>query len=414
MKRDDGCDRAKTSGWRPATRAVRGGTRRSEFGETSEALLLTSGFCYDGLAEARARFADPARGHTYSRQANPTVEMFEERLALLEGARWCRATATGMAAIAAPLFALLRSGDHVVAHRVLFGSSRWLLEEWLPRYGIRASFVDATDPEAVRAACTADTRLLLVETPANPTMEILDLAALAGIARAADARLVVDNVFATPVLQRPMEFGADIVVYSATKHIDGQGRVLGGAILADDEDLLEDPLGPFLRHTGPTLSPFNAWVLLKGLETLSLRVEAMSKAAERIARHLAARGLAVRYPGLEGTPGAELARRQMRMGGSMIAFRLPAAGDADEAGDGDEAGASVHRFFDALRIIDVGNNLGDAKSIAAHPWSTTHRALAPAVRRAMGITPDLVRLSVGLEDPDDLIEDLDRALEAAG
>ncbi|RMF15676.1 MAG: O-succinylhomoserine sulfhydrylase [Alphaproteobacteria bacterium] len=409
MKRNDGSDRAKTTHWRPATRAVRGGTRRSEFGETSEALFLTSGFSYDSLQQAEARFADPSQGHTYTRQANPTVEMFEERLALLEGAHWCRATATGMAAITATLFALLKAGDHVVAHRVLFGSTRWLLEEWLPRYGISADFVDATDAAAVRGACRDDTRLLLVESPANPTMEVLDLAALADIAHATGALFMVDNVFATPVLQRPMEFGADLVVYSATKHIDGQGRVMGGAILGRDEALLEDPLGPFLRHTGPSLSPFNAWVLLKGLETLPLRVEAMSKAAERIARHLASRGLDVRYPGLEGTPDAELARRQMRIGGSLIAFCLPS-----DKGDDEEAElATAHRFFDALEIIDIGNNLGDARTIAAHPWSTTHRALDPQVRRAMGIGPALVRLSVGLEDPADLIADLDHALDQA-
>ncbi len=414
MKRNEGSNRARTADWRPATCAVRGGTRRSEFGETSEALFLTSGFCYDSLEQAEARFADPSQGYTYTRQANPTVTMFEERLARIEGARWCRATATGMAAIAAPLFALLKTGDHVVAHRVLFGSSRWLLEEWLPRYGITASFVDARDTTAVRRACRDETRLLLVETPANPTMEILDLSALAGIAHAAGARLVVDNVFATPILQRPIDLGADLVVYSATKHIDGQGRVMGGAILGEDEELLENPLGPFLRHTGPTLSPFNAWVLLKGLETLPLRVEAASRSAKGIARHLAACGLEVRYPGLGDTPEAELARRQMRMGGSLIAFRLPTTGHGEEAEADDEAAAlaTARRFFDALEIIDIGNNLGDAKTIAAHPWSTTHRALDPQVRRAMGVSPDLVRLSVGLEDPRDLIADLDHALKA--
>ncbi len=402
MKARTGIDRAQTAGWREATRAVRGGTRRSELGESSEAPFLTSGFAYATLAEAERRFADPATGYTYSRQANPTVEMFEERLRLLEEAAFARATATGMAAIAACLLGLLRTGERVLGHRVLFGSSRWLMEEWLPRYGIAGETVDATDLAAVRAALRPETRLMLIETPANPTMEILDIAALAELCRANGTLLVVDNVFATPILQKPLALGADLVVYSATKHIDGQGRVLGGAILGRDEALLEDPLGPFLRHTGPTLSAFDAWVLLKGLETLPLRVRAMSERAETVARFLKARGLDVRYPGLPGTPGAALAHRQMAMGGSLIAVRLPGGA------------ARVTRFFDALEIIDIGNNLGDAKSIAAHPWTTTHRALPEETRRALGIDEGLVRLSIGLEDPDDLVADLDRALAAAG
>ncbi|RMF72112.1 MAG: aminotransferase class I/II-fold pyridoxal phosphate-dependent enzyme [Alphaproteobacteria bacterium] len=402
MKAKTGIDPAQTTRWREATRAVRAGTRRSELGEASEALFLTSGFAYDTLAEAERRFADPATGYTYSRQANPTVEMFEERLRLLEDAAFARATATGMAAIAACLFALLRAGERVLAHRVLFGSSRWLLGEWLPRYGIAGDIVDATDLDAVKAALTPRTRLMLIESPTNPTLEILDIAALADICRANGTLLVVDNVFATPILQKPLALGADLVVYSATKHIDGQGRVLGGAILGQDEALLEEPLGPFLRHTGPTLSAFDAWVLLKGLETLPLRVRAMSERAETIAHFLSARGLDVRYPGLPGTPGAELARRQMAMGGTLVAFRLPSGGE------------QVSRFFDALTIIDIGNNLGDVKSIAAHPWTTTHRALPEETRRELGIDEGLVRLSVGLEDPDDLIADLDHALAAAG
>ncbi len=402
MKAKTGIDHARTAGWREATRAVRGGTRRTELGEASEALFLTSGFVYDTLAEAERRFADPATGYTYSRQANPTVEMFEERLRLLEEAAFARATATGMAAIASCLFGLLKTGERVLAHHVLFGSSRWLMEEWLPRYGIAGDVVDATDLDAVKATLRPATRLMLIETPANPTMEILDIAALADLCRANGTLLVVDNVFATPILQKPLALGADLVVYSATKHIDGQGRVLGGAILGRDESLLDDPLGPFLRHTGPTLSAFDAWVLLKGLETLPLRVRAMSERAETVAHFLKARGLDVHYPGLPGTAGAELARRQMAMGGSLIAFRLPDGGDR------------VTRFFDALQIIDIGNNLGDAKSIAAHPWTTTHRALPEETRRALGIDEGLVRLSIGLEDPDDLIADLDQALAAAG
>ncbi len=402
MKAKTGIDPAITAHWREQTRAVRGGTRRSELHEASEALFLTSGFAYDSLAEAERRFADPAAGHTYSRQANPTVDMFEERLRLLEDAAFARATATGMAAIAACLFALLKAGERVLAHRVLFGSSRWLIGEWLPRYGIAGDVVDATRIDAVREMLRPETRLMLIETPANPTMEILDIAALAELCRANGTLLVVDNVFATPVLQKPLALGADLVVYSATKHIDGQGRVLGGAILGRDETLLEDPLGPFLRHTGPSLSAFDAWVLLKGLETLPLRLRAMSERAEAIARFLKARGLDVRYPGLPGTPDAELAGRQMAMGGSLIAFRLP--GGLEQAA----------RFFDALEIIDIGNNLGDAKSIAAHPWTTTHRALPEDTRRALGIDEGLVRLSVGLEDVDDLIADLDQALARAG
>lgn len=400
MKFRTGGDRGTTARWRPATRMVRAGSMRSDFGETSEAIFLTSGFSYETAATARDRFDGTAQGFTYSRQANPTVAMFEERMAMLEGAEAAAATATGMAAMNAALLGQLRTGDHVIGARALFGSCRWLLDELLPRYGVATTIVDGTDLDAWRAALRPETKLLFLETPANPTLEIIDIAAVAEIAHGAGARLVVDNVFASPVLQRPLELGADVVCYSATKHIDGQGRTLGGVVLGPEAIVIEE-LGPFLRHTGPTLSPFNAWVLLKAAETLELRVHAMCDRAEALAKALEEAQAAPLYPTLESFGDRALALRQMSRGGSVLTFTLP----------GGEAQAFA--FLDALEIVDISNNLGDARTIATHPWSTTHKALAEETRAGMGITEGMIRISAGLEDADDLVEDVVQALETS-
>jgi len=326
--------------------------------------------------------------------------MFEERMAMLEGAEAAAATATGMAAMNAALLGQLRTGDHVIGARALFGSCRWLRDELLPRYGVATTIVDGTDLDAWRAALRPETKLLFLETPANPTLEIIDIAAVAEIAHGAGARLVVDNVFASPVLQRPLELGADVVCYSATKHIDGQGRTLGGVVLGPEAIVIEE-LGPFLRHTGPTLSPFNAWVLLKAAETLELRVHAMCDRAEALAKALEEAQAAPLYPTLESFGDRALALRQMSRGGSVLTFTLP----------GGEAQAFA--FLDALEIVDISNNLGDARTIATHPWSTTHKALAEETRAGMGITEGMIRISAGLEDADDLVEDVVQALETS-
>ena len=387
--------------WRTRTQMVHGGSRRSGFGETSEALFLTSGFRYLRAEDAADRFADRAPGYTYSRVANPTVRMFEERLALLEGAEEAAATATGMAAVHAALMSQLRAGDRVVAARLLFGSCRYILSEILPRFGVEVTLVDGADLEEWAAALAAPARLVLFETPGNPTLELIDIAAVAELARGAGARVIVDNVFATPVLQQPLELGADLVVYSATKHIDGQGRCLGGAILSD-RTLHADVLQPYLKHTGPALSPFNAWVLLKGLETLDLRVRQHCQNALAIARFLEEHAGApeVLYPGLPSHPQHALARRQMSGGGGMVALRT---------GGGQ---ARAFAVLNRLQLIAISNNLGDAKSLITHPATTTHQRFSAAERARLGITDDLLRLSVGLEDPADLIEDLDQALAA--
>ncbi|HEX6012810.1 MAG TPA: O-succinylhomoserine sulfhydrylase [Geminicoccaceae bacterium] len=385
--------------WRPQTRLVHGGTNRSPHGETSEALFLTSGFCYERAEDAEARFAETQAGYTYSRVGNPTVRMLEERMALLEGSEECAATASGMAAVHAALMCQLRAGMRVVGSALLFGSCHWILTQLLPRFGIAVELVDGKDEAAWARALGHPADLVFLETPGNPTLELVDLATVCGLAHQAGARVIVDNVFATPLLQRPLELGGDIVVYSATKHIDGQGRCLGGLICCDAA-FRKDELQPYLRNTGPGLSPFNAWVLLKGLETLALRVRAQTDAAARIARWLEAdpRVPQVLYPGLESHPQHELARRQMTGGGSLLAFRV-GGGRAD-------AFAVLNR----LELIGISNNLGDAKSLITHPASTTHSKIAAAERLAVGITEDLVRLSVGLEDVEDLTEDLDRAL----
>ena len=387
--------------WRPRTNLVRGGLTRSPFGETAEALFLTSGYCYSGPESAEARFKNQEPGFIYSRYGNPTVAMFEERMALLEGAPAARAVATGMAAVNAALMCQLKAGDRVVASRALFGSCRYIIEELLPRFGIESVLVDGTDLEQWSRALSKGARCIFIETPANPTLEIIDIAEVARLGRAAGARLIVDNVFATPLLQRPMELGADIVLYSATKHIDGQGRTLGGIVLGSVA-FINDEMTPYLRHTGPSLSPFNAWVLLKGLETLELRVEAMGAGAAKVADALAEMSGVVRvlYPGRRDHPQHALAMRQMRGGSSLIAFELE--GGKERA----------FRALNRLKLIDISNNLGDAKSLITHPATTTHQRLSPEERQRLGIGAGLLRLSVGLEDPQDLIEDLAQALQA--
>lgn len=385
--------------WGEATKLVRGGLDRSPHGETSEAIYLNSGFVYADAETAEARFAGEDQGYVYSRYGNPTVTMFEERLRLLEGTEACYGVGSGMAAVWGALACQLKAGEHIVSSRALFGSCYQIVSNILPRFGIPSTLVDGQDLEQWKRAVRPETKVFFLETPSNPTLEIIDIAAVAEIARAVGARVVVDNVFATPVLQKCLDLGADVIVYSGTKHIDGQGRVLGGAIMST-KSFKEDMLKPFLRHTGPSLSPFNAWVLAKGLETLKLRVFAQCQAALDVARELE-RLAGVRrviYPFLDGHPQAALARRQMRAGGSMVTF---------------EVEGGKERAFDVLRrlsIIDISNNLGDAKSLMTHPASTTHRNIGPEARAAMGITDGMLRLSVGLEEVDDLVADLKRAL----
>ena len=383
-----------------ATILVRGGAMRSEFDETCEALYLTSGYVYGSAAEAEEAFKNDGSRFVYSRYRNPTVAMFEERLRLLEGAEFCRATASGMAAVFAALLCKLRAGDKVVASRALFGSCFYIVNELLPRYGIETKLVDGRDLSAWETAIGGNVKLTFLESPSNPAMEVIDIAEVARLTHRAGGSLVVDNVFATPLLQKPLELGADVVVYSATKHIDGQGRALGGAILSSNQ-YLKDDLGQFYRHTGPSLSPFNAWLLLKGLETLDLRVERQCRTAENIARVLEAHPKITRvlYPGLPSHPQHELAKRQMKLGGSVVC--------CDIAGDK----AACFRFLDALRLVDISNNLGDSKSLVTHPATTTHSKLKPEERAALGIGDSLVRISAGLEAETDLIKDIGRALE---
>jgi O-succinylhomoserine sulfhydrylase len=372
--------RGASAGWRPQTRLVRGGLARSEFGETAEALYLTSGYVYADAEQAEARFQNKDPGYIYSRYGNPTVSMFEERMALLEGTAAARGVASGMAAVNAALMCQVKAGDRVVASRALFGSCRYIIEELLPRYGVSTTLVDGPDIAQWRAALKPGTRCVFIETPANPTLEMIDINAVAELVHAVGARLIVDNVFATPVLQKPVPLGADIVLYSATKHIDGQGRCLAGVVLGS-ERFITDELQPYLRHTGPSLSPFNA-----------------AAVADFLAGHAAVTRLL--YPGRADFPQRALAERQMTAGGSLVAFELK----------GDKARA--FRFLDALALVDISNNLGDAKSLITHPATTTHQRLPAEERAKMGIRDNLVRLSVGLEDPADIIEDLDQALAA--
>ena len=391
----------KGANWRARTLAIRGGQSRTPFQETAEALFLTSGYAYDSAAQAAARFTGEDDGFQYTRFGNPTIAMFEDRMAALEGAPCARATASGMAAVSAALLAGLDAGDHVVAARAMFGSCRAVIAEILPRFGISHTLIDGSDLDAWRGAVTERTRMLFVETPANPTLDIVDIAAVAEIAERARAQLIVDNAFASPALQQPMKHGAHIVVHSSTKFIDGQGRCLGGVILCG-KDFLEKRLQPYLRNTGPVMSPFNAWVHLKSLETLDLRMRAHCENAAKVADFLAAQKkvLRVRYPFREDHPGYALARRQMSGGGGVVGF--------DVAGGKDAA----FRLMDALALIDISNNLGDAKSLITHPETTTHQRLKPDTRDELGIGPGLLRLSVGLEDAEDICEDLERGLAA--
>lgn len=401
MKRSTGQDRGITAKWKPATQAIRGGTMRSEFGETSEALFLTSGYAYDCAADAAARFSGDQTGMTYSRLQNPTVQMLEERIALLEGAEACRTMATGMAAMTAALLCQLEMGDHLVAGRAAFGSCRWLTDTLLPKFGITTTIVDARDPQQFEDAITPKTKVFFFETPANPTMDIVDLEAVCGIARKHGITSVVDNAFATPVLQRPMEFGADVVAYSATKLMDGQGRVLAGAV-AGKADFINNVLLPFTRNTGPTLSAFNAWVVLKGMETLDLRARRQSENALAVGRFLEGRVPRVLHPGLPSHPQHNLAMRQMDATGPIFAFEV------------DGGRKQAHALLDALELIDISNNIGDSRSLMTHPSSTTHYGVSEEVRLQMGVNEGMLRLNVGLEDPEDVIADLDQALRVAG
>ena len=384
---------------RTATLLVQGGLERSHHGETAEALYLTSGFVYDSAEQAEATFANQVVHYQYSRFGNPTVTMLERRIALIEGAEACRATATGMAAVHAALLSHLKAGDRVVASRALFGSCHWIVSTLLPRYGVTTEFVDGGDMAQWKVALSTPANLVLLESPSNPMLEIVDLKAVADLAHAAGAIVVVDNVFATPLLQKPLELGADVVVYSCTKHIDGQGRVLGGAVLGRQK-WVDEVLQPFIRNTGPSISPFNAWLLLKGLETLSLRVRAGCDSAEKVANFLARQPAIARvwYPTRADHPQRELAMKQMTAGGTLVTFEVKGGKDAAFA------------VMNAMRLVKVSNNLGDSKSLATHPATTTHLRIGAEERAKLGITDGVIRLSVGLEDPQDIIEDLEGAL----
>jgi O-succinylhomoserine sulfhydrylase len=386
--------------YRPETRLVHAGTLRSQYNEMSEALFLTQGYKYESAEDCELRFSGKIPGYVYSRYSNPTMDMFEQRMAALEGAEAARSTATGMAAVTTALMGLVRQGDHVVAAKALFGSCRWVIEEWLPRFGVPCTLVDGKDLNAWKAAVTKNTKVFFMETPTNPTLEVYDIHAVADIAHNAGAKLVIDNVFATPLYQSPLTLGADVVVYSATKHIDGQGRVLGGVILAS-EKLIVDNYHQLLRQTGPSLSPFNAWVMLKGLETLAVRVERQTQTAGKVADALAGHAKLTRliYPGRADHPQADIVKKQMKAGSTLVSFEIK---------DGKEG---AFRFLNGLKLILITNNLGDSKSLITHPTTTTHQRLTPDQRAELGIGDGLVRLSCGLEHADDVIEDLLAALD---
>ena len=400
MKKTTGTDRSITARWRPQTRAVRAGTWRSEQGETSEALFLTSGYAYDDAETAAARFRGDEPGMTYSRLQNPTVAMLEERIAAMEGAEACRVQASGMAAMTVALLCQLSQGDHVVAGRAAFGSCRWLVDQLMPRFGIESTTIDARDNQAWVDAIRPNTKVFFFETPANPTMDIVDLRFVCGLARERGITSVVDNAFATPALQRPLEFGADVVAYSATKLMDGQGRVLAGAVCGT-KAFINDKLLAMQRHTGPNLSPFNAWVVLKGLETLDLRARRQSENALKVGRFLEKRVPRISHPGLPSHPQHNLAMEQMDACGPVFSFEV----------DGRK---QAHAVLDALELIDISNNIGDSRSLMCHNASTTHYSVSTEAREEMGVTEGMLRINVGLEDPDDLIEDLDQALTKAG
>jgi O-succinylhomoserine sulfhydrylase len=386
----------------PETRLVHAGTLRSQFGETSEALFLTQGFVYDSAEQCEARFIGKEPGYLYSRFSNPTVNMFETRMAAFEGAESARATATGMAAVHNAVIGQVKAGDHVVAAKALFGSCRWVVEDFLPRFGVASTLVDGLDLDAWRRAVRPNTKVFFLESPTNPTLDVLDIGAIAAIAHDAGAKLVVDNVFATPLFQSPLALGADCVVYSATKHIDGQGRCLGGIILGS-EKFIQDHIHNLLRQTGPAMSPFNAWVLLKGLETLPLRVARQTANATAVADLLAAHPKITRliYPGRADHPQAATVRKQMRGGSTLVAFEVAGGKPA------------AFRFLNALKLLRITNNLGDAKSLVTHPATTTHQRLTPEARAELGITDGVVRFSAGLEHPDDIAADLTAALAKA-
>ena len=387
--------------YRPETQLVHAGILRSPFGETSEALFLTQGYVYDSSLSAEKRFKNEEPGYQYSRFSNPTVTMFEQRMAALEGAAAARATATGMAAVTTALMGQVRAGDHIVASKALFGSCLYVVQEHLPRYGVASTLVNGTDLDAWRKAVRPNTKTFFLETPTNPALEVIDIKAVADLAHEAGATLVVDNVFSTPLFQKPLALGADCVVYSATKHIDGQGRCLGGVILASDK-FIQDHVHNLIRQTGPSLSPFNAWVLLKGLETLAVRVRRQTDTAATLAVALAEHPKIGRliYPGRPDHPQAEIVQRQMHGGSTLVAFEVKGGK------------AAAFRFQDALSLVRISNNLGDAKSLITHPATTTHQRLCAAARAELGISDGLVRLSCGLEHPDDVVEDVFGALAA--
>jgi O-succinylhomoserine sulfhydrylase len=388
--------------YRPETRLVHSGSLRSQFGETSEALFVTQGFVYDSAEQCEARFKGEDPGYIYSRFSNPTIAMFERRMLELEGAEACRSTATGMAAVTTAILAPLRAGDHVVASKAMFGSCRYVVEDLLPRYGIQSTLVDGLDLDQWQRAMRPNTRTCFLESPTNPTLDVLDIPAIAEIAHQAGARLIVDNVFATPIWQSPLSLGADVVVYSATKHIDGQGRCLGGVILAS-EAFIAEHIHNFMRQTGPSISPFNAWVLLKGLETLAVRVRAQTETAAKVADALAKHPKVSRllYPGREDHPQAAVVKKQMRAGSTLVGFEVKGGK------------AAAFRCLNGLKLSRISNNLGDAKSLVTHPATTTHQRLTPEARAELGISEGFIRFSAGLEHPDDLIEDLTAALEKA-
>ncbi len=391
-----------TKRYRPETRLVHGGTLRSQFGETSEALFLTQGYVYDSAEQCEARFKGQDPGFIYSRYSNPTIEMFERRMIELEGAEAARSTATGMAAVTTAILAPLRAGDHLVASKALFGSCLYVVQDLLPRYGIETTLVDGLDLDQWQRALRPNTKSFFLESPTNPTLDVLDIPAIAEIAHSGGARLIVDNVFATPIWQSPLSLGADVVVYSATKHIDGQGRCLGGIILSS-EAFIAEHIHNFMRQTGPSLSPFNAWALLKGLETLGVRVRAQTETAGKVADTLASHPKISRlvYPGRADHPQAELVKKQMRAGSTLVGFEVKGGKQA------------AFRCLNALRIARISNNLGDAKSLVTHPATTTHQRLTPEARAELGISEGFIRFSAGLEHADDLIEDLVAALEKA-
>jgi O-succinylhomoserine sulfhydrylase len=400
MSKSSTAKSASLANYRPETRLVHSGTLRSEFGETSEGLFLTQGYVYETAELCEARFKGQDPGYIYSRYSNPTIAMFEQRMIELEGAQACRSTATGMAAVTTAVLAPLKAGDHVVAAKQLFGSCRYVVEDLLPRYGITSTLVNGLDLDAWKKAMRPNTKSCFLESPTNPTLDVLDIPAIAEIAHQAGARLIVDNVFATPIWQSPLALGADVVVYSATKHIDGQGRCLGGVILST-EAFISEHIHNFMRQTGPSLSPFNAWVLLKGLETLAIRVRAQTETAGKVADALATHPKVSRliYPGRADHPQAALVKKQMRAGSTLVGFEVKGGK------------AAAFRCLNALRLARISNNLGDAKSLVTHPATTTHQRLTPEARAELGISDGFIRFSTGLEHADDLIEDLTKALE---